>query len=80
MSQVSKTPTLVKPAEVGELQHKVVVDKEVKKYKPKSIFADYKKKQEKIRKDDVAKAKRGDKSLTPNRIDKILQTGKFGGD
>ena len=45
MSQVSKTPTLVKPAEVGELQHKVVVEKEVKKYKPKSIFADYKKKE-----------------------------------
>jgi hypothetical protein len=75
---MSAQPKVMKQVDDDELQHKVQVDKEEKKYKPPSIFEDYKKKQGVKKKMAVAKAKSGHYSQTKQA--RILGTGVFGGD
>ncbi len=65
---------VVKSAKEGELQHKVQTTKETK-YKPKSIFEDYRKEVAKKKKVRVSKAKAG--LLTQEKAERILQTGKW---
>lgn len=66
---------VVKSVDTNELQHKVETTKEIKKYKPKSIFEDYRKEVDKKRKGKVAKAKAG--LMTQDKAERMLQTGRW---
>ena len=66
---------VMKSVDAGDLQHKVETTKEVKKYKPKSIFEDYRKEVDKKKKVIVANAKAG--KMTQDKADRILGTGRF---
>ena len=76
MEAKSKTKVM-KPAKEGELQHKVSVSKDVKKYKQSSIFEGMRKDIAVKREQNVKKAKAG--LMTQNKIDRILQTGVWAG-
>jgi len=67
---------VMKSVDDGELQHKVETTKEIKKYKPKSIFEDYRKEVDKKTKVKIAKAKAG--KMTQDKAERMLGTGRYG--
>tara|TARA_R100000951_G_scaffold81709_1_gene69386 strand:+ start:269 stop:505 length:237 start_codon:yes stop_codon:yes gene_type:complete len=75
MSGKASASKVMKSVGTDELQHKVETTKEIKKYKPKSIFEDYSKEVEKKKKVKIAKAKAG--QMTQDKAERMLQTGRW---